>query len=43
MVPTANLEEDDLVLVRPGSNVPADGVLEDGSRTISRMSPGSRA
>ncbi|WP_152421289.1 P-type ATPase [Natronococcus amylolyticus] len=29
-VPTANLEEDDLVLVRPGSNVPADGVVEDG-------------
>ncbi len=29
-----DLEEDDLVLVRPGANVPADGVVEDGESNI---------
>ncbi|AGB39669.1 cation transport ATPase [Natronococcus occultus SP4] len=33
-VPTDVLEEDDLVLVRPGANVPADGVVEDGTSNV---------
>ncbi|ELY36234.1 heavy metal translocating P-type ATPase [Natronorubrum tibetense] len=33
-VPIDDLEEDDLVLVRPGSNVPADGVVEDGESNV---------
>ncbi|WP_254766028.1 heavy metal translocating P-type ATPase [Salinilacihabitans rarus] len=30
-----DLETDDLVLVRPGSNVPADGVVEEGASNVS--------
>ncbi|MDJ1431452.1 heavy metal translocating P-type ATPase [Halostagnicola sp. A-GB9-2] len=30
-----NLETDDLVLVRPGSNVPADGIVEEGESNVS--------
>ncbi|MFU8867961.1 heavy metal translocating P-type ATPase [Natronococcus sp.] len=33
-VPVADLKEDDLVLVRPGSNVPADGVVEEGESNV---------
>ncbi|APX97814.1 heavy metal translocating P-type ATPase [Natronorubrum daqingense] len=33
-VSTDDLEEDDLVLVRPGANVPADGVVEDGESNV---------
>ena len=33
-VPIDDLEEDDLVLVRPGSNVPADGVVEEGESNV---------
>ncbi|TYL39600.1 heavy metal translocating P-type ATPase [Natronococcus pandeyae] len=33
-VPVDDLEEDDLVLVRPGSNVPADGVVEEGESNV---------
>ncbi len=33
-VPIDALGEDDLVLVRPGSNVPADGVVEDGESNV---------
>jgi P-type Cu2+ transporter len=29
-----DLEEDDLVLVRPGANVPADGVVEEGESNV---------
>src|SRR5262245_58230769 len=31
IIPTLDLREGDLVLVRPGSSVPADGVVRDGS------------
>ncbi|XVH33320.1 heavy metal translocating P-type ATPase (plasmid) [Haloferacaceae archaeon DSL9] len=30
-----SLETDDLVLVRPGSNIPADGVVEEGESNVS--------
>ncbi|MDQ3930585.1 MAG: heavy metal translocating P-type ATPase [Chloroflexota bacterium] len=30
-VPVSALREDDLVLIRPGSRVPADGIVEEGS------------
>ncbi len=33
-VPIDNLEEGDLVLVRPGANVPADGIVEDGESNV---------
>ena len=33
-VPLAALREGDLVLVRPGSSVPADGVVREGSSTV---------
>ncbi len=33
-VPVDELQEDDLVLVRPGSNVPADGVVEEGESNV---------
>ncbi|WP_440766621.1 heavy metal translocating P-type ATPase [Natronorubrum sp. DTA7] len=33
-VPIDDLEADDLVLVRPGSNVPADGVVEEGESNV---------
>ncbi|WP_440008710.1 copper-translocating P-type ATPase [Halomicrococcus sp. SG-WS-1] len=33
-VPVNDLEEDDLVLVRPGANVPADGVVEEGDSDV---------
>ncbi|SDR31762.1 heavy metal translocating P-type ATPase [Natronobacterium texcoconense] len=33
-VPVDDLEEGDLVLVRPGANVPADGVVEDGESKV---------
>ncbi|WP_440772226.1 heavy metal translocating P-type ATPase [Natronorubrum sp. DTA28] len=33
-VPIDDLEQDDLVLVRPGSNVPADGVVEEGESNV---------
>ncbi|TYT63912.1 heavy metal translocating P-type ATPase [Natrialba swarupiae] len=33
-VPIDDLEEGDLVLVRPGSNVPADGVVEEGESNV---------
>jgi Cu2+-exporting ATPase len=32
--PTASLEVGDLVLVRPGARVPADGVIEEGSADV---------
>ncbi|WP_425600929.1 copper-translocating P-type ATPase [Haloterrigena alkaliphila] len=33
-VPAIDLEEGDLVLVRPGASVPADGVLEEGESDV---------
>jgi Cu2+-exporting ATPase len=33
-VPVNELEEGDLVLVRPGANVPADGVIEEGDSDV---------
>ena len=33
-VPVGDLEEGDLVLVRPGASVPADGVVEDGESNV---------
>ncbi|MXV62689.1 heavy metal translocating P-type ATPase [Natronorubrum sp. JWXQ-INN-674] len=33
-VPIDDLEEGELVLVRPGSNVPADGVVEEGESNV---------
>ena len=33
-VPIAELREGDLVLVRPGSSVPADGIVRDGTSTV---------
>ena len=33
-VPVADLAEGDLVLVRPGANVPADGVVEEGESNV---------
>ena len=33
-VPVDDLEAGDLVLVRPGANVPADGVVEDGESNV---------
>ena len=33
-VPVANLREHDVVLVRPGSAIPADGVVQDGSSDV---------
>jgi Cu2+-exporting ATPase len=33
-VPAANLREHDVVLVRPGSAIPADGVVQDGSSDV---------
>jgi Cu2+-exporting ATPase len=33
-VPVAELEEDDLVLVRPGASIPADGVVEEGDSNV---------
>nr|WP_256030281.1 heavy metal translocating P-type ATPase [Natronomonas aquatica] len=33
-VPLSDLTEGDLVLVRPGSNIPADGVVEDGESNV---------
>lgn len=33
-VPVSDLREDDLVLVRPGASVPADGVVEDGDSDV---------
>lgn len=33
-VPLDELREDDLVLVRPGANVPADGVVEEGDSNV---------
>ncbi len=33
-VPVRALQEDDLVLVRPGASVPADGVVEDGESAV---------
>jgi len=35
-VPVSDLSEGDLVLVRPGANVPADGVVEEGIPTLTR-------
>nr|WP_262174531.1 heavy metal translocating P-type ATPase [Halomicroarcula laminariae] len=34
-VPVGNLKEGDLVLVRPGANIPADGVVEEGDSDVS--------
>lgn len=34
-VPVGNLEQGDLVLVRPGANIPADGVVEEGDSDVS--------
>ncbi len=33
-VPVDELAEDDLVLVRPGANIPADGVVEEGESNV---------
>jgi len=33
-VPVSDLAEDDLVLVRPGASVPADGVVEEGDSDV---------
>ncbi|MFC4986208.1 heavy metal translocating P-type ATPase [Saliphagus infecundisoli] len=33
-VPVSKLSEDDLVLVRPGANVPADGIVEEGDSDV---------
>ncbi len=33
-VPVSELDEGDLVLVRPGANVPADGVVEEGDSDV---------
>ena len=33
-IPVDELAEDDLVLVRPGANVPADGVVEEGESNV---------
>ncbi|WP_248897109.1 heavy metal translocating P-type ATPase [Haloplanus halobius] len=33
-VPVSELSEDDLVLVRPGASIPADGVVEEGDSDI---------
>jgi Cu2+-exporting ATPase len=33
-IPVGDLEQDDLVLVRPGTNVPADGVVEEGESNV---------
>jgi Cu2+-exporting ATPase len=33
-VPLSDLTEGDLVLVRPGSNIPADGVVEEGESNV---------
>jgi len=33
-VPVAELQQDDLVLVRPPANVPADGVVEEGESNV---------
>ncbi|WP_458189088.1 copper-translocating P-type ATPase [Haladaptatus sp. NG-WS-4] len=33
-VPVSELEEEDRVLVRPGANVPADGVVEEGDSDV---------
>ncbi|MFT4921097.1 MAG: Cu2+-exporting ATPase [Haloarculaceae archaeon] len=33
-VPVADLDEGDLVLVRPGANIPADGVVEEGESNL---------
>jgi Cu2+-exporting ATPase len=34
-VPVGNLEQGNLVLVRPGANIPADGVVEEGDSDVS--------
>ena len=33
-IPTANLQNGDLVLVRPGASVPADGIVRDGTSDV---------
>ncbi len=33
-VPIDDLEKDDLVLIRPGANVPADGIVEEGGSNV---------
>lgn len=33
-VPVSELEENDLVLVRPGASIPADGVVEEGNSNV---------
>jgi Cu2+-exporting ATPase len=33
-VPISDLQDDDLILVRPGASVPADGVVRDGRSTV---------
>ena len=33
-IPVSELKEGDLVLVRPGANVPADGVVDEGDSTV---------
>jgi len=35
-VNTTDLRQDDLILVRPGSNVPADGTIEEGSSEVNQ-------
>lgn len=35
-VPVSELEEDDIVLVRPGAAVPADGTIEDGESSVNQ-------
>lgn len=34
-VPVSELAENDLVLVRPGASIPADGVVEEGDSNVS--------
>lgn len=33
-VPVSDLTNDDLVLVRPGTNIPADGIVEEGDSSV---------
>ncbi|SDB33036.1 Cu2+-exporting ATPase [Desulfonatronum thiosulfatophilum] len=33
-VPVDQLQEGDLVLIRPGANIPADGIVEDGKSSV---------
>ncbi|MFO7916528.1 MAG: copper-translocating P-type ATPase, partial [Anaerolineae bacterium] len=35
-VPLEEIEEDDLLMVRPGSNIPADGVVEEGQSDVNQ-------